>query len=173
MKRLVIAGPLAMVTLLTFPCVALAQDDVHQIKEAGLKPPTIIENPKPQYTRQAMDDRIQGAVLLQGVVLPDGRVGDVKIVGPVDAGLDKQAVAAMKRWRFNPGVKDGQAVAVLVTVEMSFTLGPPLVIEPELRAEIEMLMEETGAAVLGTQTAGFITDQFIDELRKQAPISDR
>jgi uncharacterized protein len=173
MKRLVIGAPLAIVTLLTFPCVASAQDDVHHMTETGLKPPTLIENVQARYTRQALDDRIQGDVRMEVVVQPDGRVGAIKIVRSLDAGLDQEAVTAMKQWRFNPGVKDGQTVAVLVTVEMSFKLGAPYAIEPELRAEIEMLMEETGAAVLGAQTAGFISAQFIDELRKQEPISDR
>jgi TonB family protein len=172
MKRLVIGAPLAIIGLLTFSCVASAQD-VHQITETGLKPPTLIENPKPRYTSQAMDDRIEGDVLMQVVVQPDGRVGAVKILRSLDAGLDQEAVTAIKQWRFNPAVKDGQAVAVLVTVEMAFKLGAPYAIEPELRAEIEMLMEETGAVLLGTQTADFMSAQFIDQLRKQAPISDR
>jgi TonB family protein len=37
-------------------------------------------------------------------------------------GLDAQAVLAAKQWLFNPGMKDGVAVAVRVTIEMSFTL---------------------------------------------------
>jgi outer membrane biosynthesis protein TonB len=36
--------------------------------------------------------------------------------------LDAQAVLAAKQWLFNPGMKDGVAVAVRVTIEMSFTL---------------------------------------------------
>jgi TonB family protein len=37
-------------------------------------------------------------------------------------GLDEQAVTARKKWRFQPGTKDGKPVAVEVTVEMSFKL---------------------------------------------------
>ncbi|MGB2713613.1 MAG: energy transducer TonB [Vicinamibacterales bacterium] len=37
-------------------------------------------------------------------------------------GLDRAAVNAVKQWRFTPGSRDGQAVPVLVEIEMSFTL---------------------------------------------------
>ena len=37
-------------------------------------------------------------------------------------GLDTQAVEAVEQWLFKPGIKDGKAVAVRVTIEMVFTL---------------------------------------------------
>ena len=56
--------------------------------------------------------------------MPDGRVGDAKIVRSLDTeyGLDQEALKAAKQWRFVPGTKDGHPVAVLVTLEMTFTL---------------------------------------------------
>ena len=58
------------------------------------------------------------------VVLSDGTVGDVTVLRSLDTvyGLDAQAVSAAKQWVFMPGMKDGQAVAVRVTIEMTFTL---------------------------------------------------
>ena len=58
------------------------------------------------------------------VVLSDGTVGDVTVLRSLDTtfGLDAQAVLAAKQWVFNPGMKDGVAVAVRVTIEMTFTL---------------------------------------------------
>jgi protein TonB len=57
-------------------------------------------------------------------VLDDGTVGDVTVSRSLDSvhGLDEQAVKAMKQWLFDPGKKDGKAVRVRVTVEMTFTL---------------------------------------------------
>jgi len=90
----------------------------------GVSLPTLVREVKPSYTAQAIAARIQGTVLLSAVVLADGTVGDVTVVRSLDTqyGLDAQAVSAVKQWLFNPGQKDGAAVAVRVTVEMSFTL---------------------------------------------------
>ena len=40
-------------------------------------------------------------------------------------GLDKQAINAVKRWLFKPGMKDGESVAVRVVIELTFALGGP------------------------------------------------
>jgi TonB family protein len=61
---------------------------------------------------------------LAAVVLSDGTVGKVAVLRSLDTtfGLDEQAVRATRQWVFNAGTKDGAAVAVRVTVEMTFTL---------------------------------------------------
>jgi TonB family protein len=37
-------------------------------------------------------------------------------------GLDEKAIEAIRRWRFEPGRKDGTPVAVQVNIEVSFVL---------------------------------------------------
>ena len=90
----------------------------------GVSLPTLVRDVKPSYTPQAFAARIHGSVLLSAVVLADGTVGDVAVLRSLDTlyGLDAQAVSASKQWLFNPGQKDGVAVAVRVTIEMTFTL---------------------------------------------------
>jgi TonB family protein len=90
----------------------------------GVTSPTLIREFKPNYTSEAMRARIQGVVTMEAVVMPDGSVGDVHIVRSLDQqfGLDKEAVATIKKWRFKPGMRLGQPVPVLIVVEMSFTL---------------------------------------------------
>jgi TonB family protein len=87
--------------------------------------PRIIREVKPQYTADAMRAQIQGAVFLECIVLPDGTVGDVRVVKSLDStfGLDQEAIRAAKQWRFQPGTRDGVAVSVVVTIELTFTLG--------------------------------------------------
>ena len=79
---------------------------------------------KPRYTAEAMRAKVQGEVLVSAVVLPDGSVGDVEVLRSLDRifGLDAEAVKAAKQWRFIPGTRFGEPVAVLVTIELSFTL---------------------------------------------------
>jgi periplasmic protein TonB len=79
----------------------------------------------PQYTSEAMRAGIEGAICLEAVVDVDGHVAAVHIVRSLDAvnGLDEQTVRALEKWQFTPGLRDGEAVPVLITVQSSFTLG--------------------------------------------------
>jgi periplasmic protein TonB len=79
---------------------------------------------KPGYTGEAMRAKIQGIVLLEAIVMPDGTVGQVHITRSLDStfGLDQEAIKAIKKWKFAPGTRLGQPVPVLVDVEMTFTL---------------------------------------------------
>jgi len=90
----------------------------------GVETPQPIRQVKPKYTAEAMRAKVQGAVWLEAVVLPDGTVGDVKVVRSLDSnfGLDQEAIKAAKQWRFRPGTRLGEPVAVLVTIELTFTL---------------------------------------------------
>jgi protein TonB len=90
----------------------------------GVMLPKPLREVKPQYTADAMRAKVQGTVLLECVVLPDGTVGKVEIVRSLDSafGLDQEAIKAAKQWRFAPGTRFGEPVAVLVTIELTFTL---------------------------------------------------
>ena len=90
----------------------------------GVTLPTVVREVKPKYTPEAMERKIQGSVRLETVVLETGDVGDVVIARSLDAeyGLDQQAIAATKQWKFKPGTKDGKPVAVWVIIELTFTL---------------------------------------------------
>jgi protein TonB len=71
-----------------------------------------------------MRARIQGAVLIECVVQPTGQCSDVHVIRSLDPtfGLDQEAIAAARQWRFAPGTLRGEAVPVLVTIELTFTL---------------------------------------------------
>ena len=90
----------------------------------GVQLPRVIREVKPQYTAEAMRAKVQGSVTLECVVLPDGSVGSVEVVRSLDStfGLDQEAIKAAKQWRFAPGTRLGEPVAVLVTIELTFTL---------------------------------------------------
>jgi TonB family protein len=101
---------------------------VHSMQEAGVTPPRLLREVKPQYTPNAMRARIEGSVLLEAVVGVDGRVGAVHIVRSLDElnGLDEQAVRALEQWTFTPGMKEGVAVPVLITAQLSYALAAPM-----------------------------------------------
>ena len=101
----------------------LAAQEVYKVGN-GVSAPVAILQVKADYTQEAQAQRIEGAVTLDVVVNADGGVRDVKVAKSLDSafGLDREAVKAMKEWKFRPATKDGKAVAVQVSVIMTFTL---------------------------------------------------
>ena len=91
----------------------------------GVTIPRILRQVRPQYTAEAMRAKVQGGVLLECVVQTDGTVGDVRVVRSLDTtyGLDQEAIKAAKQWKFAPGTRNGEPVPVMVTIELTFTLG--------------------------------------------------
>ena len=90
----------------------------------GVTMPTVVREVKPSYTAEAMRAHVQGAVRVEAIVREDGSVGQVRIVRSLDRtfGLDEEALRAVRNWRFRPGKREGQNVAVIVEIELMFTL---------------------------------------------------
>jgi bla regulator protein blaR1 len=119
---LMLAAPLAA-GVLNAHGQATAQETVYKPGN-GVSQPKLVKEEKPKYTAKAMQEKIQGSLSLSAIVRADGTVGDVKVTRSLDKvhGLDVEAVNTLKKWRFDPGMKDGKPVAVEIEVEMSFKL---------------------------------------------------
>jgi TonB family protein len=91
---------------------------------SGVEDPRPIYQPKPEYTAAAMQAKIQGVALVECVVLTDGTVGQPRIVRSLDGrfGLDDEAIKCARKWRFIPARRRGQPVAMLVNIEVTFSL---------------------------------------------------
>jgi protein TonB len=90
----------------------------------GVTLPRVLREVRPNYTSDAMRAKVQGVVMLECVVRPDGSVGDVQVTRSLDSnfGLDQEAIKAAKQWRFAPGTRLGEPVPVLISIELTFTL---------------------------------------------------
>ena len=84
----------------------------------------LVRSVRPQYTSQARERSVQGAVTLNILVMPDGTVGDATVAKSLDRqyGLDEQAILAARYWLFQPAIVDGVAVAYKTTLELEFRL---------------------------------------------------
>ena len=60
--------------------------------------------------------------MLMLVVGKDGHTYDIHVRQSLGMGLDEQAIAAVKNWRFRPAKLNGQPVDAQVAVEVSFRL---------------------------------------------------
>jgi len=62
---------------------------------------------------------VQGTVTLSMVVNAEGVPQDIVVTKGLQPDLDQKAVEDVGKWRFRPGTKDGEAVAVQATVEFT------------------------------------------------------
>ena len=88
----------------------------------GVSAPRPIYSPDPEYSEEARKAKYQGTVVVWVVVGPDGRTRDIRIQRSLGMGLDEKAIAAIQTWKFEPARKNGVAVAVQVSVEITFRL---------------------------------------------------
>lgn len=90
----------------------------------GVTSPIPVTRAAPSYTVDAMRARAQGIITVECVVEPDGACGDVRVVKSFRPpfGLDEEALAAARRWRFRPGTRGGAPVPVLVNLEIEFNI---------------------------------------------------
>ena len=78
----------------------------------------------PAYSRTAMEEKIEGEVILSGMIRSDGAVDHVALIKPLDERLDQAALTAFSKWRFQPALKHGVPVDVEVVVRVPFSLTP-------------------------------------------------
>lgn len=71
-----------------------------------------------------LDAKVDGRVVVSGIVDTDGTLCDIRVVhsSHPGLGLEDTGVASAKRWRFAPAMREGAAVRAPVRIE--FTLGP-------------------------------------------------
>jgi protein TonB len=95
----------------------------HPAGLGGYGSPACLYCPTAQYSDAAVKAKYQGMVLVAALITPDGRATNVRVVKGLGLGLDENAVAAVKTWRFRPAAgPDGKPAAVLQTIEVDFRL---------------------------------------------------
>lgn len=117
---------LALVLGASLVAPASAQDPVKPYTPGpGVTNPTLLFEEKPKYTQDALRAKIQGVVEIEAIILADGTVGDVRIHKSLDKvfGLDLEALAAARKWRFTPAASNGKPVPFKVIIQLEFRLG--------------------------------------------------
>lgn len=84
--------------------------------------PRPLTTPDPEYTEQARQAKLQGMCVLGLIVGADGKPRDIHVLRKLGLGLDEKAILAVSQWTFTPATKDGAAVPVQISVQVSFKL---------------------------------------------------
>ena len=106
-------GPLSLVAASPAPTLVRAGGDI--------RPPRKLAGANPVYPESAKAARIQGIVILECTIGPDGRVSAIRVLKGQPL-LEGAAVAAVEGWSYTPTLLNGVPVSVLMTVTVEFKL---------------------------------------------------
>jgi protein TonB len=99
-----------------------ALEDLNPVKlGGGIKPPALVYEVKPVYPPDLRELKVEGSVMTEVIVDTVGNVYEARVVAAVP-GLEQAALDAVKQWRFQPALLNGEPVAVLCNVEFTFTV---------------------------------------------------
>ncbi|HEX5412122.1 MAG TPA: energy transducer TonB [Terriglobia bacterium] len=81
----------------------------------------LINRVQPEYPQLAKMARIQGTVRLEAIISKDGTIQDLKVMSGHPL-LVKAALDAVKQWRYQPTLLNGDPVEVVTEIDVNFTL---------------------------------------------------
>ena len=92
--------------------------------EAAVKtvPAEITFKPRPVYTDEGRQLKVEGEVLLDVVFTANGQIRVMKVVRGLGHGLDESAVHAAEKIQFKPALKDGHPADFEAVVHVVFEL---------------------------------------------------
>ncbi|MEO8875984.1 MAG: TonB family protein, partial [Polyangiaceae bacterium] len=96
----------------------------------SVTPPSLKTRADAEYPADALRDRIEGTVGLELTIDENGTVTDARVVTPAGHGFDEAALAAAKKFTFEPAKKSGTAVASTVQFGYEFHLPSPVATTP-------------------------------------------
>lgn len=84
--------------------------------------PYVLETVTPKYPRELFERGVQGRTLLMLRVDDRGKVSGVHVVSASNKAFADEAIKSVKKWYFQPGTRDGQAVQRIVMLPVNFLI---------------------------------------------------
>jgi TonB family protein len=91
-------------------------------------PPVALERMAPKFESTIS---VRGAVLLTGVITPEGKITNVRVLRSLDPIIDERAIEAFRQYRFSPALLNGKPVYATYREELTFAAPPPSLLEQE------------------------------------------
>ena len=104
------------------PAMNLAECNAVRARHSVNQPAEVLSAPEPEYTISAWQAEVEGTVAVSVLVGVDGRAYDVKVQTSLGWGLDERTVAAVKKWRFAPALKDGRPIPSRMDIDVPLRL---------------------------------------------------
>jgi serine/threonine-protein kinase len=104
-------------------------------REPVRTPPRVVQTAAAAYTPEALQQGIEGSVLLSVDIDEQGVPRRARVIRSLEPGLDRKAIESLAGWRFAPATEDGKAVPSTANVEVNFQLvGAPRRTPPSLKS---------------------------------------
>lgn len=84
--------------------------------------PQKTKNVPPRYPRPAIDERVQGTVVIDATITSKGCISTARVLHGTDPRLDWAGIEAVLQWRYTPAHLDGVPLPVIMTMMAAFTL---------------------------------------------------
>jgi TonB family protein len=82
----------------------------------------LINAVRPAYPAEMARNGVQGTVKFEAVVSKDGVLENLKVINSPDPVLTQAAMNAVQQWRYRPTMLNGEAIEVLTTIDVNFSL---------------------------------------------------
>ncbi|MBI2947630.1 MAG: energy transducer TonB [Verrucomicrobia bacterium] len=97
------------------------QEEAFDVADLEKRPEAVSQVP-PTYPSELRKSKIEGLVTLVFLLSEEGRVEDPRVENSSRPEFEKPALEAIRKWRFRPGMKDGQAVRTYIRLPMRFRI---------------------------------------------------
>ena len=101
-------------------------------------PPVPLERVAPKFEAMRV---VRGSVLLGGIVTPEGKIENVRVLRSLDAIIDERAIDAIRQYRFSPALLNGKPVHATYREELTFAPPPPSILEMEQEQQKQRELE--------------------------------
>lgn len=88
--------------------------------------PKLVDGDMPDYSTFARTHDVKGTVMVEALVDEKGNVFAADVVQSVHKDLDKAAIAAISKWKFDPATENGKPVMKVVRIPVKFDLIDPM-----------------------------------------------
>lgn len=80
----------------------------------------LIHSVAARYPAEAASQKIDGVVVLEVTVAPDGSVRNPRLIRSLGYGLDEAAIESVLKWKYTPARRNGVAIDARVIVNVGF-----------------------------------------------------
>jgi TonB family protein len=138
--------------------------DSPNIRDGNIvSPPEVLFYTDPFYTRAAREKKVEGTVTIEGAFDMNGCMKVVRIIKTIGFGLDENALAAVRSWRFSPAKRNGeQPVEAHAQIDIDFSLAAAP------RADYDDIQTDMSASGISAPTIiKRVEPRYTDEARQE------